>query len=325
MNETPAPSRPLPWTWIVLLVVLVLLAAGGWTGWRWWQARSAEQQRVEGEARQRWDALEQNLEALRRDQRAANLRLQDAAATNRVLRDEVLGLSQRGALLEDTVARLADSNRHGAQALRLDEVELLLNQGQQRLAIAGDLEGARRAYALAASALDGVDDPAFLNLRQTLVQERNALDSAGQGPQQALAETLERTLQRLDTLPRQSAEAEGDARPWWQKLLSPLVQIRPSRGNALIAQSERSGAQDSLQIEISLARAALERNDEAAWRLALRRIDAWMVRLWPDSPPRRQLQRELSALGTSALRPRIPELGSTLMQLKATREGRTGP
>ena len=52
--------------------------------------------------------------------------------------------------------RLADANRQGAQALRLDETELLLTLGEQRLRLAGDLDGARHAYALATDVLDGI-------------------------------------------------------------------------------------------------------------------------------------------------------------------------
>ncbi|MFT4249160.1 MAG: uroporphyrinogen-III C-methyltransferase [Pseudomonas sp.] len=323
MDPTPSTPRRLHWAWVLLPVLAVVLAATGWGGWRWWLAHTVERERVANEQRQRWQALEQTLDTLRRDQRATSERLQDAAATNRVLRDEMLGLGQRSALLEETVSRLADPDRHGAQALRLDEVELLLSQGQQRLAIAGDVEGARRAYALAAGALAGIDDPAYLNLRQALTQERNALDALGAGPQHALADALDRWAGQLDALPLQASD--GDTPPWWQKLLAPLVQVRPSHGNVLVARSERIGAHDSLQIEISLARAALERGDAAAWGQALGRVDAWLARLWPDTAALRQHRAELARLRRAPLRPALPELGSTLLQLRAMREGRNGP
>ena len=116
-----------------------------WRGWAWWQARSAHAQTEQSATELRLEALESRTDGLRRDQRAQAQRLLDAAATNRVLRDEVLGLGQRGALLEESVAKLTDPTRHGAQALRLDEVELLLSQAAQRLDIAHDLAGARRA------------------------------------------------------------------------------------------------------------------------------------------------------------------------------------
>lgn len=322
MND-PVPPRRRPLLWLSLLVLVVLAVAAGFA-WREWQSQLAARQQDEDARAQRWTALEQNLDALRRDQRATNQRLQDAAATNRILRDEMLGLSQRGALLEETVERLADTERHGAQALRLDEVELLLNQGEQRLAIAGDLEGARRAYALAAGALQGIDDPAYLNLRQALVQERNALDALGPGPRQRVARELDVFISRLHTLPHH-VDNEGDAAsPWWQRALSPLVRIQPSNGT-LIAGSERRAAEDALQIEASLARAALERGDAQGLGQALRRLDTWLVRLWPDSPALRAQRRALAELGKAPLRPDMPELGSTLRQLQAMREGRQAP
>jgi len=323
MIESSPSSRRRPWVWAALLIVLVVLAAGSVFGWRYWQDRETKRAEDATAQAQRWGAVEQNLEALRRDQRSANQRLQDAAATNRVLRDEVLGLSQRGALLEQTVERLADPNRHGAQALRLDEVELLLSQGQQRLSIAGDLDGARRAYALAAGALRGIDDPAYLNLGQTLVQERNALDALGGGPQQALSKALDEFAASLRQLPR-SVGDEDTTRPWWQRALAPLVQIRPSSGT-VIAPSERQAAEDGLQIEISLARAALERADAPGFAQALHRVDTWMTRLWPDSPALRERREALGRLGKSPLRPAVPELGTTLRQLQSMREGRETP
>lgn len=322
MND-PVPPRRRPLLWLSLLVLVGLAVAAGFA-WREWRSQLAARQQDEDARAQRWSALEQNLEALRRDQRATNQRLQDAAATNRILRDEMLGLSQRGALLEETVERLADTERHGAQALRLDEVELLLNQGEQRLKIAGDLDGARRAYALAAGTLQGIDDPAYLNLRQALVQERNALDALGPGPRQRAADALDVFISRLHRLPHHVDNEGGDASPWWQRALSPLVRIQPSNGT-LIAASERRAAEDALQIEASLARAALERGDAQGFAQALRRLDTWLVRLWPDSPALRAQRRALAELGKAPLRPDMPELGSTLRQLQAMREGRQAP
>src|SRR5690606_26711923 len=151
--------------------------------------------------------LEQRLDALRADQRAQVARLQQAEATNRLLRDEVIGFGQRAALVEETLQSLADPERSGAQALRLDEVELLLAQGQQRLLLAGDLDGARRAYALAAQLLEGIADHARLDLRQALAQERAALDALGADPGAIAAGRLEAVAASLPAPPRQAAPA----------------------------------------------------------------------------------------------------------------------
>ncbi|MFW3176413.1 hypothetical protein EX530_17560 [Xanthomonas phaseoli] len=323
MTEMPAPARRFPLAWLLFVVAVAAVGVALLLGWRAWQNYQATQLQAAQAQQQRWDATQQLLETLRRDQRLANERLQDASATNRVLRDEMLGLSQRSALLEDTVQKLADPNRHGAQALRLDEVELLLRLGQQRLSIAGDADGARRAYALANSALNGIDDPGYLNLRQALVQERDALERLGAGPQAEAGKNLDTLAAELQRLPEQTVQASDAAQPWWQKALAPLVDIRPSRGDALLTGADRRAARDAVQIEISLARAAAERGDAAGFAQSLRRVDTWATRLWPDSPQRRQLRARLRSLQQAPLRPRLPELGTTLLQLQAMREGRS--
>jgi len=303
---------------IVLLLALLLLGLLGWRGWAMWQAREARMRANAAESEQRIGALEQRIDALRRDQRAQTQRILDAAATNRVLRDEVLGLSQRGALLEDSVSKLADPTRHGAQALRLDEVELLLSQAQQRLAIADDLDGARRAYTLADGALQGIDDPRLLNLRQALAQERAALDTLGNGPHAAIARRLDAFAAGLKKLPDRAPAAEGQQAAW-QRLLSPLVDVRRTENKTIIAPTERAAGQAALQIELTLARAALERDDTVGFRAAVVRMEAWLPQLWPDSPALRQRHDELKTLRTAVLQPSLPVLGSTLQQLRQLR------
>lgn len=304
---------------IALLLAVLLLGFVAWRGWAAWQARENRIQATAAGAEQRMAAMEQRIEALRRDQRAQTQRIQDAAATNRVLRDEVLGLSQRGALLEDSVSKLADPTRHGAQALRLDEMELLLSQAQQRLTVANDVEGARRAYALADGVLQGVDDPRLLNLRQVLAQERAVLEALGNGPHAAIATQLEGFSAALDKLPQRTPDTDTANRPAWQRALSPLVEVRRTQGDTVIAPSERAAGEAALQIELGLARAALERDDTAAFRASIIRIDAWLPRLWPASPALRQRRAELKALRGAPLRPEQPILGSTLQQLRLLR------
>lgn len=301
-----------------LLALLVVLAAAG-VGWRVWSQRDAREQAQAATAAQQLAAVEDRLDSVRRDQRTLTQRVQDAAATNRVLRDEVLGLGQRGALLEESVAKLSDPSRHGAQALRLDEVELLLSLAAQRLDIADDLDGARRAYALAAGALDGIDDHRLLNLKQVLQQERKVLDELGPGPRAHVEKSLDAFALSLDRLPTQGQTPAEANRTSWQRWLSPLVQVRPSRASAFVAPSDRAAGEAALRIEISLAHAALERDDREGFHAALTRIDQWLSRLWPDSPALRQGRAQLAALRRLPLRSQSPVLGSTLQQLRTLR------
>lgn len=322
VSATPAPLPPpaarRSYGWVLWALVALLVGAGAW-GWKQWQARGERELAEQADAGQRLDALEGRIDAIRRDQRSQLQRLQQADATNRVLRDEVLGIGQRSALIEDTVSKLADPDRHGEQALRLDETELLLNMAQQRLLIAGDLEGARRAYVLAANVLDGIDDPAYLSLRQTLQQERAGLEAIGNEPRmQAMAEldALSRTISAAPVEPHTSTTPDA---PWWRRAFASLVDVRPSDRTVAVHPADRVAAAAGLQLEISLARAAAERRDEAGFRAALQRADGWMTRLWPPSPTLERQRAQLRAIGERPLSLSLPTLGSTLQQLRQLR------
>ena len=223
------------------------------------------------------------------------------------------------ALLEQSVSRFADPDRHGAQALRLDETELLLTLGAQRLQVAGDLDGARRAYALASGVLDGIDDPAYLSLRQTLQQERVALDALGADPKVRAMARLDVFAQQV-TAPPGGGSAPAPVRgPWWERAFGQLLRVQPTDRAVAVQPADRAAALAGLQLEISLARGAAERRDQAGYRAALTRADAWLQRLAPDSPARARQIAELRALAALPLTTSLTTLGSTLTQLRQLR------
>lgn len=316
--DAPSPSPPrrsrAGSLLLLALVLLALAAAGGWA-WQHWQQAQA---RASAAANARQSAMAARLDALRAAQRAQAQRLQQAEATNRLLRDELLGIGQRAALLEDSVSRLADPDRHGAQALRLDELELLLAIGQQRLRLDDDVEGAHRAFALAAPLLAGIDDPAYLSLRQTLVQEQAALEALGPDPRLRAA-TLLAGLERGLQAPAPTLAAGDPKRPWYARLLDRVVTVQPTASAGLRAGTDREAAFAAAQVDIALARAAIERRDGVALGLALDRIGAWQRRLLAGSPMLAAQQRELATLRALALRHDSPLAGSSLQQLRALR------
>lgn len=312
-DDTPAPRHRRSWLW---LVVLAVVAIGAWASWRQWRAH---EQADAVQLQQQVDALSERLNALRTEQRSHARRLQQADSLNRVLRDELDGITQRASLLEDSVEKLADPDRHGAQALRLDETEMLLTLGGQRLQLGGDLDGARRAYALAAGVLNGIDDPAYLSLRQTLLQERTALDALGADPRVKAAAQLDAFAQAI-TAPASANAMTRDARaPWWQRAFGNLLQVQPTDRAVAVQAGDRAAAIAGLQLEISLARAAAERRDQTGYREALRRADIWLQRLAPESPARAQQRAQLQALAAMPLSLSVPTLGSTLQQLRQLR------
>nr|WP_255784023.1 uroporphyrinogen-III C-methyltransferase [Lysobacter chinensis] len=302
------------------MVFLAALAAAGWYGWHWWQAREADARAQVASADHRLDALAQRLDAIRDDQRAQVQRLQQAEATNRVLRDELLGIGQRAALLEESVTRLADPNRDGVQALRLEEVEMLLVFGQQRLEIAGDLTGAQRSYAMADAVLTAVKDPAYVNLRQALIQERAAIDALGADPRAAALARIDAFARGLSEAPPVAAgPAPAADAPWWKRAFANVFDIQPRDRVVAELPSDRAAALAALQLELTLARAAAERRDEAGFGDALARARGWLERLWPESAALDARRAGLDEIAALPLSLSVPTLGSTLQQLRQLR------
>lgn len=318
----PTPSPPIAparrsraGALLLWLLLVLMLGAAGAFGWRHWQ--SGEQLR-QSLAEQQRAALDARVESLRQLQRTQGQRLQQAEATNRVLRDELLAIGQRAALLEDSVSKLADPDRHGAQALRLDEIELLLGIGQQRLHLDDDIDGARRTLALAAPLLDGLDDPAYLNLRQALAQEQAALEALGADPRIRANALLENIAAGIDSaMPERPTPSLRE--PWYQRLLDRIVHRQPTAAAGLSQRPDRDAALAALQVEFSLARAAVERRDNAGLQQALARIDGWLQRLLAGSAGLAQKRRLLAELKGLPLRMESPLAGTTLQQLRTLR------
>lgn len=321
-GSSPRRHRSHGGSLFVLLFILALLAVLGWRGWAWWQARLVQDSSQAQQQAQLTNALQSRIDALRDNQRTQAQRIAQADATNRVLRDEIMGIGQRSALIEESVEKLADPARSGAQALRLDEVELLLAMGMQRLQVAGDLAGARHAYVLADGVLAGIDDPAWLDLRQVLAQEREALAALGADPKVLAMARLDAFARTLTPSATRATPERDASLPWWRRALARVVQVRPADSAVAVAPDDRAAGYAALQLEITLARAALERRDEAAWRSALGRADNWLTMLWPDSPSLRTQREQLQALRELPLSPDVPGLGSTLQQLRLQRAAR---
>ncbi|MEO5628461.1 MAG: uroporphyrinogen-III C-methyltransferase [Thermomonas sp.] len=313
-SSTAPPRRSRAGGLLLLLLLLVALAVAGVFGWRYVQQAQAQSSTLASQQRK---ALDASVARLHTAQQSQAQRLQHAEATNRVLRDELLGIGERATLLEDSISKLVDPDRNSAQALRLDELELLLGIGQQRMQLAGDLDGARRALALAAPLLGGIDDPGYLSLRQTMAQEQAALDTLGVDPRiraNALLDALGEDLQEVPT----ATAAHVDPRaPWYQRLLDRVVRVQPSAGAGLAQRPDREAALAAMQIELSLARAAVERRDDTGLASALGRIDGWLRRLQPARSAR--LRQRMSELRAISLRVDAPLAGSTLQQLRALR------
>ncbi len=322
--DSPAPRRAFgALGWLLLLAVLAAGGYGAWRAWHLWFPVAQEGPDLSPEALDaRLLDAEQTVTTLRRTQQGLDQRLTDTTARTGLLRDEVLGVGQRAAILEDSLRELSAQAGEGREALRLDEAELLLSLAQARLGIAGDLAGAIRATTLAREVLEPMTDPQFISLRQTLGQELAALRALPADPRTQAAgelDALEALLPRLASRAPGAPAAASGQRPGWQRLMDAVVQVRSSSSQDLISPSDRATGEAALGLDLALARTALDRRDEAAFRASLQRVDLWLQRLYAEDAALRERRERLAELRTLALVPDLPMQGASLQQLRDLR------
>lgn len=318
--------------WLVLFVLLLLGAGGAW--WLWQQQQAAEQsasvqwhhERAELDARlAEHDAT---LAQLERGQKANADRLDAANATNRVLREELLAMGERAALLEDAVARLADQRLRGETVLRLNEAEFLLLLGAERLRLFGDPASAVQAFSLAEASLGSIDDPSLATLRQTLAQELIELRSVPADPRPQLRAELAMLANALATLPatRSGEVVTTDARDSrLARILSQLVTVRRvAERDAVLGPVQRDAALAAVRLQIELAQAALARPDAEAYRDALEQVAAASERLFVrNDTATANYFATLDRVRNAELVPTLPALGATLQELRGLRATRS--
>jgi uroporphyrin-III C-methyltransferase len=339
--EAPAPARRSGGAGLFLLwlVVLAGFGAGGW--WLWQQQQQAEEARDDVHGWQRaasdWEraadalatrtqALAAELEQVRERQRGIEQRLTDLTGGTRLMREEVLGISERAASLEDALARLARSRREGAQTLQLDEIEFLLQLAAERLELFGDTAAADRALTLAAASVDAINDPVYAGLRQTLGQELSRLRALPTDARPLLRAEIADLQRLLPALPPLGSELESasEVPSRLRGLLDSLVTIRriDDAGTALTP-LEQSARKSALVLQLSLAQVALEHADAAAWALALDNALSMFDRQFEARAQATVHARlRLQALREAQVAPPQMSLGAALQELRNLRATR---
>lgn len=331
MAATEVPRRRSRGPLLLFLVLSAAAAGAAWWVWSTQQAlkladtEQAEWRGLVEELRSQQLALERELAGLRDRQRSLDTRLGDSAGSQRVLREEVLAVAERAVLLEDAIARLAQSRQEGAQAMLLDEAEFLLLMGEERLLLFRDPAAAIRALTLADAALAGLQEPAFATLRQTLAQEVATLKAMPPDPAPAARSAIGALLADLPQLPAPGVEAApAEDRSRLSELFAQLVTVRRlGADGAPLDPLTRSARRAALALQLQLGVAALERGDAQGWSSALAIGREALAANELVSATDARVQAHAQALaGLSAGPAAAPTIGATLRELRGLRATR---
>jgi uroporphyrin-III C-methyltransferase len=320
-TETSSPMLRRPGLWLsMLLLIAAIFVLALWRPWST-PEKSADVIDLSPEALDaRLLSTEQQLQRAQRLQQSLEKKLADAQSRTGLLRDEVLGVNQRAAILEENVREMAKEQNNSRQSVQLEALELLLVLADARVHVDGDLPGALRAMRLANEVASDIRDSQMINLRQSLLQEMQAMGSAIDRKPIAAGEldALEGALPQLSArLPGQTDASSKPDRNGFQRLLDAMVQVRSADEQSLLGANDRSAAEAALSLEIALARSALNKRDNENFQASVRRIDSWLKRLYADGPVLRERRAKLSSLAKQDIRLNLPTAGSSLQLLRS--------
>ena len=335
MDETTSPVVAVPdeptrkpggaLKGILLLIVLAAIAAAAW--W-WWSTRGAASAGDKPDAAQQLgsqvDSLLHSVTQLRSATDTLRARLDDGDKVDKSVREQLLGLSERTRLLEDSIGNLANKRLSGHDSLALDEAELLLTLGGERFNLFRDPAGAIAAYRAADAALAEVEDATFSTVRQSINAEVAALSGLQSADPTLLVTQLDQARTRIAQLPAtrtlsDSAPAQSESR--LMRVLGSLVQVHHDDPQNAVAVTDVSLARQLAVLDLRDAEAAALARDDTHFKTAVAAARTQIAAAFaPDSPDVSSTLAQLEALAAAPLAPAPPSiLGTSLKELRNLR------
>lgn len=312
----------------IVLILIALLATWGYLRFSDlklpWQNQGNEDTELSLESvDQRLLETEKNVTQLENERNALQQRLNESANRTNVLRDEILGVTERAALIEQSISALSESEHSAQDNLRINEATLFLTLAKERWQLSGDLAGAVHATELARISIDHLKNPKWLNLRQTITQELNAyraLDTDPAAIAKGELDALQALLPQLVTLSSQKSNAET-SKHGMTRLINALIQVQPTGQQTLISPSERSAAKTALALDMATARMAILLRNSSDFKASILRINQWLLRLYADTPALKERREQLLLVASKPLNQNMPLAGSSLNELLLMQQG----
>jgi len=326
--------------WVTSAALVLALAALAGSAWSWREMARMHDRLVglSGADAAQSDLLQQSLQDLERD--LARLEAGRAAleSARQDSFNDVAGLSQRLALLEQSMASLQGMSTQTRDRWVRAEVEYLLGVANARLQLSRDLGTAATALRLADTRLSVLDDPALLDVRREIRRELMELDGVKMPDLQGISLTLSNLAAGADKFPLanglnpdagsgNTTEQEGTDASGWDRAvnrvgdaLKDLVSVRRSdeRVTPLLSPTEEYFLVRNLELKLEAARLALLTGDETSYRDSLRSARRWLGTYFDlDNSSVSGAIDTLAELEMRNIHPALPDISGSLRQLRS--------
>ena len=312
------PRKSRAWLYFTITVALLIVAAlfaGYWYAQNTLKselaASMASLDKAVADARQIESKSVQEIRVLQEQMAALSASNQTAANEQRRALAELDGINARVDNAVAAVSRAAQA-QPSALALKLEEVQFLLTQADERLSFGGDPANAIKALKLAQASLLNINDLSYAGFLPEIEAAIAALRALNAPNRSALAADLAQALVDADGLRLAAIASNTDATGSWRS------QLRSELSRYF--RIEREGARDSarglseaeliaqIKAALRLARLAVLSGDQPTWQAALEGIDPLLAEFDRSGENAARLRNQLARWQGVALNPDAPTL-----------------
>lgn len=334
-EPAPTPKKRRFGLWLILMLLLLLGGSGGFAYKLWHRLEHSEQAR-----NQEIERASGQVEQLRQHVHDLQARLETDVESR------LDGLYEQHKALERSLKTLyvEQHRQDGGKNWSMAEILYLLGIAHQRLLLAQDIDSALAALQAADKRLAQSRDPRFIEVREQVGRDIQALRDIEQPDIAGFALKLSEYIRKVDDLPlyqgyqsitktaAASAEAadepvrEDPAENWQEAAeaiwgqLEQLVTVRYNTSNdaALLAPEQRYFLRENLRLHLENARFFLIRRDTAQFHAALELIQGWLEQYYDQHAASIQtLMQDIEHMRGVALTFPLPNLNLTLEALQA--------
>ncbi|MCG6866750.1 MAG: uroporphyrinogen-III C-methyltransferase [Thiogranum sp.] len=311
------------------LIVSIGLAVAAYFIWYQVQQLSRQQAVVEAGVSDRIQPLRASLDGVNRalrDERAA------VDAKIRKVDEDQQSISHRISTLAAIIGR-------SESGWTLAEVEYLLRIGNQLLQLQRDTNAAAKALEAADERLREFADPHYLDVREQIARDLEAVKAVPEVDVDGLAVTLGAAITSVDRLPvagthyqpvshldKDNGVAAGTTAKNIDELgkvvwasLSELFRLREHDKpvGPMLPPEREYFLRENFRLQLAAARLALLRNDAAQYQAALHTATEWLVGYFdPADTSVQQLKSRLEAIAAVDIAPKLPDVSGALRLLR---------
>lgn len=248
----------------------------------------------------------------------------------------------RIARIERTLDEIPGVDNQARSAWLLAEAEYFLRIANAQLTLAGNVDVALRALALADQKLRDLADPGLTRVRSLLSDEQTALRAVPRPDAEGIVLALGSLARTLDALPldrdapgrfgqtSSSDEDDSGLQRAWRKITEAFFNVisvkRDDAVTPLMSAAEESMLIRSLDIELQISRLALIRNEKALYQRSLQAVTERLERYFDrDSPEVVAALATVEKAAAAELPDELPNISGSLALLLRLRTEAANP